>query len=79
LGKSEYESNSDLFTQLKELRSKIAAESNIPPYLVLHDKSLKEMAKKIPKTLPALRKIHGWGDKRIEKYGKVFLSLLTNK
>lgn len=75
---SEYEDSSDLLTKLKELRLKIATSGNIPPYVVLHDKSLKEMVKKKPKTLVALKKIHGWGDKRIEKYGKLFLELLNS-
>jgi ATP-dependent DNA helicase RecQ len=74
---SEYEDSSDLLSQLKELRLKIASANNLPPYVVLHDKSLKEMVKKKPKTLAALKKVHGWGDKRIEKYGKLFLELLN--
>jgi ATP-dependent DNA helicase RecQ len=68
--------DSSLMSKLKNLRTKIAASNNIPPYLVLHDKSLKEMNKKQPKSLKDLRKIHGWGDKKIEKYGDQFLELL---
>lgn len=76
---SEYEETGDLLSRLKELRLKIATAGNIPPYVVLHDKSLKEMVKKKPKTLAALKRVHGWGDKRIEKYGKLFLELLKNE
>lgn len=78
LEKSEYEDDSDLLTKLKDLRLKIASQSGVPPYVVLHDKSLKEMVKKMPKTLSALKKVHGWGDKRIEKYGQIFLNLLKS-
>lgn len=74
----ELEEKTDLFSKLKSLRSKISSEQGIPAYLVLHDKSLKEMSKKKPKTLVALKKIHGWGDKKIEKYGNIFLELLKN-
>lgn len=76
--KSEYDDPSDLFGQLKDLRLKIASQNGIPPYLVLHDKSLKEMVKKKPKTLKALKGVHGWGDKKIEKYGAFFLTLLKD-
>ncbi len=76
--KSEYEDSSDLLTRLKDLRMKIASANNIPPYVVLHDKSLKEMVKKMPKNLSSLKRIHGWGDKRIEKYGKLFLEALNS-
>ena len=77
--KSLYEDDSDLLTKLKDLRLRIAAQAGVPPYVVLHDKSLKEMVKKQPKTLSALKKLHGWGDKRIEKYGKLFLDLLKSQ
>lgn len=77
--KSLYEDDSDLLTKLKDLRFKISSKAGIPPYVVLHDKSLKEMVKKMPKTLGALKKVHGWGDKRIEKYGKIFLELLNKE
>lgn len=76
--KSQYDDPTDLFGQLKDLRLKLAAKEGIPPYLVLHDKSLKEMAKKKPKTLKALKNLHGWGDKKIEKYGSFFLNLLKD-
>lgn len=68
----------DLLMRLKNLRSRLAAEHNVPPFLVLHDKSLKEMARKKPKTLKELQKIHGWGEKKIEKYGEPFLTALRN-
>lgn len=75
---SAFEDSSDLFSRLKQLRLKLASEAGIPPYLVLHDKSLREMVKKMPKTISALSKIHGWGDKRLEKYGKIFLELIKS-
>lgn len=76
LGTEEYDIDADLLTQLKDLRTKIAQKHNIAPYMVLHDKSLKEMAKKVPTTLTQLRKMHGWGDVKIKKYGQLFLNLL---
>jgi ATP-dependent DNA helicase RecQ len=70
--------DADSFSKLKNLRTQIASENNIPPYMVLHDKSLHQMAKLLPKNVKELKKIHGWGDKKIEKYGEAFLSLIQN-
>jgi ATP-dependent DNA helicase RecQ len=72
------EGDSDSFSKLKNLRTKLAAANNIPPYMVLHDKSLHQMAKLMPRTVKDLKKIHGWGDKKIEKYGLDFLALIHN-
>jgi len=73
------EESSDLFSQLKSIRLALANKHNIPPYLVLHDKSLKEMVKKKPQNLSSLKKIHGWGDVKIKKYGETFLEVLKKK
>lgn len=74
----DYDLDSDVFSKLKELRTKLAHQEGIPPYLVLHDKSLHEMAKNLPSTLKELGKIHGWGEKKIQKYGQKFLELLKS-
>lgn len=78
LEKSLYDGDVDLMSKLKDLRTRLAATNGIPPYLVLHDKSIKEMSRKMPQTLTALKKIHGWGDKKIERYGQAFLEVLKN-
>lgn len=78
LEKSLYDGDVDLVSKLKDLRTRLAAANGIPPYLVLHDKSIKEMSRKMPQTLTNLKKIHGWGDKKIERYGQAFLEVLRN-
>lgn len=75
---SEISDKTDLLSRLKELRTKIAHDNGIPPYLVLHDKSLKEMVKKKPKNMSSLKKVHGWGDIKLKKYGDLFLKLLNS-
>ena len=68
----------EIYEQLKELRLEIAQENNIAPYMVLHDKSLKQMAKHRPETMEELAKLHGWGEKRLEAYGAEFVRFFNN-
>jgi ATP-dependent DNA helicase RecQ len=66
----------DDFNKLKLLRNKIAKDHNIAPYMVLHDRSLKELINSNVKTLEDLESVHGWGAVKIKKYGKLFLDEL---
>lgn len=65
-----------LFLSLKELRSKIAKEENIPPYLVFSDKTLLEMVRHRPTTLMAFNSINGVGEKKSLKYWSRFTALI---
>lgn len=67
------EKESDLFQKLKEKRLEIAKSQKVPPYLIFHDKALIEMAKIKPKNLQEMTNISGVGQKKLEKYGEVFL------
>ena len=65
-----------LFLALKELRSKIAKEENIPPYLVFSDKTLLEMVRHRPTTLMSFNSINGVGEKKSLKYWSRFTALI---
>ena len=62
-----------LFEKLRELRREIAREAQVPPYVVFHDATLREMAVARPETRDALRAIPGIGEVKLEAYGDVFL------
>jgi ATP-dependent DNA helicase RecQ len=62
----------DLFAQLKEVRRKIANEENVPAYIVLSDATLMELATYLPYNKEDFLKISGFGQVKIEKYGKQF-------
>jgi len=62
--------NNNLFELLREKRNQIAKENKLEPFMVLHNSVLEEIAQKQPKTLEALSKIKGMGEKRLNKYGK---------
>jgi len=67
----------DLFTKLKAKRLEIAQSQKVPPYVILHDKTLLEMIKTQPKNLSALSKISGFGEVKLKKYGEIFLKELA--
>lgn len=65
------------FERLRTLRSKIAKENGIPPYVVFSDKTLKEMAEKLPHDKEAMLEVSGVGEVKFERYGEAFLELCT--
>jgi ATP-dependent DNA helicase RecQ len=65
-----------LLERLRALRTSIAREQKVPPYVVFADRTLAEMAVRRPKSTFALGEIHGVGPMKIEKYGERFLALL---
>lgn len=66
----------DLFEKLKKLRKQIANSKNVPPYVILQDPSLEEMALKYPITLKELQNIKGVGAGQVQKYGQQFLEVI---
>jgi ATP-dependent DNA helicase RecQ len=65
-----------LLERLRALRTGIAREQKVPPYVVFADRTLLEMAVRRPKSTYALGEIRGVGPMKIEKYGERFLALL---
>lgn len=63
------------FERLRTLRSEIAKENGIPPYVVFSDKTLKEMAEKLPQDKEAMLDVSGVGEVKFERYGEAFLEL----
>ncbi|HVW14375.1 MAG TPA: DNA helicase RecQ [Mucilaginibacter sp.] len=68
----------ELLNELKMIRRDIAANENIPPYLILSDASLVEMATYLPQSLDELRLISGFGDIKLARYGREFLIPVKN-
>jgi len=67
----------ELYGRLRDLRSKIAAENSIPPYIVFSDKTLKELSVMKPQTKEEMFEVHGIGEVKYERYGEAFLEMLT--
>jgi len=67
-----------LLARLKELRSKIAREDRVPAYVVFADRTLAELAVRLPRTPGAMAQVRGIGPAKLEKYGERFLAVLRN-
>lgn len=66
----------DLLQQLKDKRREIAEQEHVPPYAIVNDNSLLEMATYIPLTFETLRRVSGFGDYKVSKYGPAFIQVL---
>ena len=64
-----------LFEAFKTLRRKIALEHEVPAYVIFGDKTLKELANKLPTNQEEFLEINGVGKVKFEKYGEDFLNL----
>ncbi len=63
-----------LFDALRSLRKTIAAENNLPPYMIFSDATLKEMAAYTPITEKEMRDIKGVGETKFQRYGERFIN-----
>nr|HPH22398.1 helix-turn-helix domain-containing protein [Chitinophagaceae bacterium] len=66
----------DLYEQLKKLRDDICNRTNMAVYMVAAGNTLNEMVTYLPQTLSDLKKIIGFGDAKVEKYGLQFLDII---
>lgn len=62
----------ELFEVLRQLRSEIARENGIPPYLVFSDATLEDMAANTPTTEKEMLAVSGVGNFKMEKFGQAF-------
>jgi ATP-dependent DNA helicase RecQ len=65
-----------LFEALRELRRDLAAEARLPPYVIFHDATLREMTAVRPSTLAELGEVNGVGSRKLEAYGEAFLAVI---
>lgn len=65
-----------LWLKLREKRQALASAQQVPPYVIFHDVTLKDMVEQRPQTLQDFLKISGVGERKLEKYGQEFLSVL---
>lgn len=65
-----------LFNKLRELRFEIAREEGMPPYIIFSDKTLIDMAAKVPVSKSEMLAVSGVGENKYVKYGERFLGLI---
>jgi ATP-dependent DNA helicase RecQ len=64
----------DLFERLRTVRLEIARARGVPPYVIFHDTTLRDMARLKPTTLDALRNVYGVGERKAADLGETFLA-----
>jgi ATP-dependent DNA helicase RecQ len=66
-----------IFERLRTWRSATAKDQGVPPYVVFHDKTLREIATRSPSTLAELGTVSGVGENKLAKYGEQVLEVLS--
>jgi ATP-dependent DNA helicase RecQ len=67
----------ELFEELRVLRLEIARRRRVPPYVIFHDTTLREIARVKPKTVDELRHVYGVGDRKAQDLGEVILAAVA--
>jgi len=65
-----------LWNALRRCRKELAEEHGVPPYVIFHDSSLKDMLEKRPLSDTEMLCISGVGDRKLEQYGEAFLEVI---
>jgi ATP-dependent DNA helicase RecQ len=68
--------NVDLWEALRECRRQLAEEQGVPPYVVFHDRTLQELCLTLPETMSQFGDIGGVGERKLNKYGALFLAVI---
>ena len=66
-----------LFDALRKLRRDLASEAGVPPYVIFHDSTLRDLAAQRPRSDAELAQIAGIGARKREAYGPAFLELIA--
>jgi ATP-dependent DNA helicase RecQ len=67
-----------LFEALREERRRLAAEAGVPPYVIFHDSTLREIAAVRPASLAELGRVNGVGRTKLERYGDAMLAAVAS-
>ncbi len=65
-----------LFDELKALRTHLALQKGVPPYVIFPDTALAEMSRRMPVTDSEFLDISGVGETKLKRYGKDFMDVI---
>jgi ATP-dependent DNA helicase RecQ len=71
------EADAPLFEALRAWRADLAREQGVPAYVILHDKSLRELATRRPASPADLLSVPGIGQAKADRYGEALLRILA--
>jgi ATP-dependent DNA helicase RecQ len=66
----------ELFERLRTLRLDIARARGVPPYVIFHDTTLRDMARLKPTSVEALRHVYGVGERKAVDLGQTFVEAI---
>lgn len=66
----------EIVQRIKTWRDEKAKQESLPVYMVLLNSDIYSVLKEMPINFLELSKVHGWGEKKIEKFGKEILSII---
>jgi len=69
----------ELFEELRKLRLEIARERGVPPYVIFHDSTLRQLARLRPADRAALLAVPGVGERKAEDLGERFLAVIAGR
>jgi ATP-dependent DNA helicase RecQ len=75
LGIEAYEQ--DMWDALRAVRTQLAKQQGVPPYVVFHDATLLAMLRALPTTEDELATISGVGEAKLKRYGRDFLAVIN--
>jgi len=70
------EEGRELFETLRALRKRLADAQGMPPYVIFHDATLREIAERRPVTLGEFAGIRGVGEAKLARYGEEFVAVV---
>ena len=65
-----------LFERLRGMRSQLARARGVPPYVIFHDTTLRDLARRKPRSLDELHAVYGMGARKIELLGAAVLDTI---
>ena len=71
------EDEQTLWKALRQFRFEQAKQQNVPAFVVLHDRTLKELIAARPSTTAQLRSVPGIGESKLKKYGKRLIEIIN--
>jgi ATP-dependent DNA helicase RecQ len=68
----------DLFERLRAMRVRLARARGVPPYVIFHDTTLRDLARRKPRSIEELHAVYGMGARKIELLGNAVLETINH-
>ena len=65
----------ELFQDLRAVRKRLADDAGVPPFVIFSDASLRDMARRAPRSRAEMLNVSGVGQVKFERYGEAFLAV----